>query len=653
MKPLKQLILGKTRNPTDPNVFHQISLIAFLAWIGLGADGLSSSCYGPEEAFYALGQHTHFALFLAFATAITIFVISASYSQLIELFPTGGGGYLVASKLLGPYPGLTAGCALVIDYILTIAVSVSSGVDAIFSFMPAYVLPFKLVAIFMVVILLIILNLRGVKESVIFLTPIFLVFVATHLILIFSAIGPHIGSIPDLFRTTFHETHETVQSQGIWVVIFIVLRAYSMGGGTYTGIEAVSNGIQILREPKVHTAKKTMLYMASSLALTAGGILIAYLLLNVSRQPGMTMNAVLTASVSQHWNWFGFPVGKLFFYVTLISEGLLLFVAAQTGFIDGPRVLANMAQDSWVPRRFSHLSDQLVIKNGIFLMGLATLAILFWSKGSVQLLVVLYSINVFLTFTLTQLGMCVHWWQERDETPKWKKKLAINGFGLMLTLSILVVTVVIKFREGGWVTLVITSVFIGICLWIKSHYNLLGGVIKRLDNSIMSIPMPEVKGSTPLKDKKAPTAILMVNGFNGLGLHSLLAITRNAGYQYKNFIFVSVGVIDNSRFKGVKEVQNLEADTIEHLKKYVEYATRWGYYSEFHYSIGVDAIDEIEKVCKELIKEYPKATVFAGKLIFREENYINRLLHNQAAMTIQSRLLFSGVPVVVLPIRAF
>jgi amino acid transporter len=652
MKSIKELLLGKRRNPLDPHVFHQISLIALLAWIGLGADGLSSSSYGPEEAFLALGQYTHLALYLALATAGTIFIISASYSQLIELFPTGGGGYLVATKLLGPIPGLITGSALVVDYILTIAVSISSGVDAIFSFLPAGFLVYKLAIKIIMVFVLVILNLRGVKESVVILTPIFITFVITHILLIFYSIFGHIGELPLMLGDTVRETHQAIQTQGFFAVLFILLRAYSLGGGTYTGIEAVSNGMQILREPRVHTAKKTMLYMATSLAFTAGGILVGYLLMRVYPREGMTLNAVLISMVSQNWHWQGIPIGQLFFYITLLSEGLLLFVAAQSGFLAGPRVLANMAQDSWVPHRFAHLSDQLVTKNGVWLMGLAALMVIIGARGSVHVLVVLYSINVFLTFTSAQLGMCVHWWKVREEAPHWKKKIIVNGIGMGLTLFILIITTVVKFAEGGWVTLVITTSFIGVCLWIKAHYTQMGKYLRQLDNTLMSIPLPALATSAPMKDTKAPTAILLVNGYNGLGIHSLLAIIKAFGKHYQNIVFVSVGVLDTSKFKGVREVEHLKENTVNNLKKYVDMASRLGYYSEYHYSIGVDAIDEIEKICRETVAEFPNSIIYAGKLIFKEENYINRLLHNQVALTIQSRLLYSGIQVVVLPIRA-
>src|SRR5262249_37481398 len=157
--------------------------------------------------------------------------------------------------------------------------------------------------------------------------------------------------------------------------------------------------------------KKTMAYMATSLAFTAGGILLCYLLADVTRQEGQTLNAVLTGQLVSGWKIGSVPIGHAFLLATLVCEGALLFVAAQTGFLDGPRVLASMAVDSWVPHRFYQLSDRLVTKNGTLMMGAAALGILFYTEGDVARLVVLYSINVFLTFTLSQLGMCKHWWQ--------------------------------------------------------------------------------------------------------------------------------------------------------------------------------------------------------------------------------------------------
>ena len=198
-------------------------------------------------------------------------------------------------------------------------------------------------------------------------------------------------------------------------MVMLFLRAYSLGGGTFTGIEAVSNGLQIMREPRAETGKRTMKYMAASLALTASGILVGYLLLNIRPLSGKTMNAVLAESVFAGWQVGPLDLGYSLLLVTLLSEGLLLFVAAQAGFIDGPRVMANMAVDSFFPHRFAALSEQLTMQNGVLLMGGAALLMLFVTGGNIHALIVMYSINVFVTFTLSQLAMTRFWIGRRLE----------------------------------------------------------------------------------------------------------------------------------------------------------------------------------------------------------------------------------------------
>ncbi|NTV53729.1 MAG: amino acid permease, partial [Candidatus Firestonebacteria bacterium] len=447
-KKLKQFFLGKAINPNQASIFHQLSLVAFLAWVGLGADGLSSSSYGPEELYRALGpQHAHLALYLAIATALTVFIIAASYMQIIKLFPAGGGGYVVASKFLGPKSGVVSGTALIVDYILTISLSVAAGVDAIYSFLPPEWIGAKVATEVMLLILLIWMNMRGLKESIQVLMPIFIAFLVTHVILLSAGIFGHADGLPTAIHATINETQQTISQIG-WVgLIALLLRAYSLGAGTYTGIEAVSNGMTTLREPRVQTGHRTMLYMAISLAITAGGILLSYMLWDVRMVPGntQTLNAVLTQKVLGHWHLGVWPIGQWLLYLTLISEALLLFVAAQTGFVGGPTVLANMAVDSWVPHRFGDLSDRLVRTNGIFFMGLTSIVILLVAKGSVHVMVVLYSINVFITFSLSQLGTCLHWWKNRKNDKEWLNGFLINGVGLILTTLILLVTTVLKF----------------------------------------------------------------------------------------------------------------------------------------------------------------------------------------------------------------
>src|SRR5919108_1391523 len=649
---LRGILFGKPKDPLDPRVFHQVSLIAFLAWVGLGADGLSSSAYGPEEAYLAMGDHFFLALPLAILMAITVFVISASYSHIIELFPTGGGGYLVATKLLGAKIGLVSGSALIVDYILTITISVASAGDQIFSFLPISLHGLKLTTEFALIFFLIYLNLRGTKESVLFLLPIFILFVIAHIFAIGLGILPKAADLPTLASTTYQKTVGDIQGLGLWTTVFLVLHAYSLGGGTYTGIEAVSNGLQALREPRVETGKRTMVYMATSLAFTASGLLLCYLLNQVSHETGKTLNASLLAKV--FGNFFSPNLAYTLVVVTLVTEAAILLVAAQAGFIDGPRVLSNMAVDSWVPHRFSHLSDHLVTRYGIWFMGLASLTFLAYTAGDVRLLVVMDAINVFVTFSLSQLGMCRHWWEVRKNEKGWLRKLFVNGLGLSFTATILIVTVFLKFAEGGWVTLLVTSGFIVLCYIVRLHYDQVRGALKSLDDALINIPFhPDLKNPVPARNPDAPTAILIVRDFDGLAIHSLLSIGRLFPNHFKNIVFVSVGVIDSGRFKGVAEIENLRRLKEEDLKSFVEFANCLGWYAEYRYSLGIDLIEELEKLCKSVAKDFRQSVFFAGKLVFERENLFTRLLHNHTPFTLEQRLQFEGLEMMILPIRVF
>jgi amino acid transporter len=655
---LKKLVIGDARSFSDPGIFHKLSLIAFFAWVGLGADGLTSSCYGPEEAFLALGNHTYLSIFVALGTVITIFVISGSYHQIIELFPAGGGGYLVASKLLSPSVGMISGCALLIDYLLTITLSIASGADALFSFLPKEYLDFKLVVAVGGVVILIVLNLRGVKESVIPLVPIFIVFIATHVFAIAYAIGSHADNIPAVIQSTAHDIQKTQTEVGFLGMIFLIMRAYSMGAGTYTGIEAVSNGIPILRDPKVHTAKRTMNYMATSLALTVAGLMIAYLLFQVKHVPGKTLNAVLFENMSRSW---GFAAGDIFVLVTLLSEATLLFVAAQTGFLDGPRVLSNMALDRWAPARFASLNDRLVTQNGILIMGISSIILMIYSQGSVKFLVILYSINVFITFSLSQLGMVRHWWIARRKVNHWRKKLTVNGIGLVLTLFILFSVVILKFNEGGWITIFITGFLIVLAIFIRRHYGRTGRLLQRL-SGLVEVAETEMitleekrKTNSEIADIKCDqtekTAVLFVNGFTGTGLHTLFNIIRFFKGMYRNFVFVQVGLIDSGVFKGTEEIETLRNHINNDCDKYVKYMKLHGYYAESVTSIAVDVIEESVNMAPKIIERFPNSIFFAGQLVFPEDAFFTRWLHNYSAFAIQRRFYLMGLPIVILPIR--
>jgi len=649
---VKTILVGKPRNLADQTVFQHVSLVAFLAWVGLGADGLSSSCYGPAEAFHNLGEHAYLAVFLSLATILTVFVISACYSHIIEEFPSGGGGYLVASKLLGPRAGVVSGSALLVDYVLTITTSIAAAGDALFGlFGPAlghYRLPTEILAI----VVLIVLNLRGVKESVMALMPIFIMFLITHFVLIAGAIALHFGAAGEMAAHVTENVRTGLNNPnlGLFGMLALLMHAYSLGAGTYTGIEAVSNSMPVMREPRVATAKRTMVYMALSLAFTAGGLMLAYLLLQIEAQPDKTMNTVLAEMFVSELGLGNSYLGSGWVWITILSEGALLFVAAQAGFIDGPRVLANMAQDSYLPHWFANLSERLATHNGILVMGVTALVALIYTDGNVSALLVMYSINVFLTFSLSMIGMCRHWFELRGRNPLWKRRLALFLFGAAMCLSILAITVFEKFGEGGYITLLVTGACVAGCLLTHRYYRGVGSRLRRLDAALGDIPTtgPPV-GRAP--DPALPTAAVLVGGYGGLGIHTLLSALKFTPGHFKNILFVGVGVVDSGTFKGADALGELQEHTEHALSQYVDLARRLGFPSTAYLAIGTDAVDELEHLCVAVVKQFPKTVFFAGQLVFDRDTWYQRLFHNQTAYSLQRRLQWDGVPMVILPTR--
>jgi amino acid transporter len=646
---LRERFFGKSRAPHNPEARHNIALVAFLAWISLGADGLSSSCYGPEEAFLALGTHTQLGLYLALATALTVFIIALAYNQVIELFPSGGGGYRVASRLLGPHAGLVSGAALIVDYVLTIAISVAAGADALFSLLPLSLHNLKFATEIGLLILLIMLNLRGMKDSFRVLLPIFIGFFISHALLITYGIYAHAEGLPALIPATLNETTSLAQETGWIFVASLFLRAYSLGGGTYTGIEAVSNNVNLLDEPRARTGKLTMLYMAMSLAFTAGGIIVLYLLWQSQQVAGQTLNAVTFQAIIGTLEMPGWLSGSTLALVLILEMGLLL-VAANTGFLGAPAVMAHMAADSWVPRQFRQLSSRLVTQNGILLMGMAALLILIWSKGSVALLVVLYSINVFLTFSLSLLGLSVHWWRERRSIRKWKYKLALSLLGLTVSSSILLITLVEKFEEGGWVTVLITGVVVALCLLVHKHYAETKAKLREIEK--LFAQSVKTGSCVPKKlNAELPTAVFMVDENRGVGIHTIMWVMRLFPGHFRNFIFLSVGEVDTQSFDSEATIRSLQFKTENTLCYYASFCENNGLEATWYMTQGTDPVQALDKLTQEVCDEYPNSVCFAANIIFANDNFLLRWLHNQTALNLQRRLHKRGQQMVILPMK--
>jgi hypothetical protein len=650
---IQMFLIGGSKSLDDSSLFHKLALIPVLAWVGMGADGLSSSAYGPEESFKVIQDHPYLVPFVVLASILTIFIISVAYSRVIEHFPHGGGGYIVASHLLGPHAGLVSGSALTVDYVLTITVSVAAGGDALFSLFPPEYMHYKLGLEFLSLVFLIVMNLRGVKESVLAVTPVFFTFVVSHVALIIATFTMHWGEIPQVAQGVSTGLSHDIAAVGWVFIIGMFFQAYSMGAGTYTGIEAVSNGLGILREPQVQTGKRTMVYMALSLAIAAGGLFLAYLIAGIKPMEGQTMNAVLATSIfgggTFGQGWFK----DFLIFATLASEAGLLIIAAQTGFVDGPRVMANMAVDSWFPKRFASLSERFTMQNGVLLFGVASIAALLYTKGNVDVLVVMYSINVFITFSLTEFSMSRFYFNQRKTNPGWIGKIYIHLIGLTMCSSILVIMIRQKFMAGGWITMVITIGLVGFCLMIKNYYEKVALRTRKLDEQLMGLIFDTPPTQEPM-DPKKPTAVMLVDGYSSVGIHSLFSAFKIFfPDHFHNVVFVSVASVNSGNFKGQENIKELHDQVVADMEKYCDLARRMGIPASYEMELSTNVIQAATNLCKKAAQKFPHCVVFGGKLIFQKERWYQRFMHNQSVVLIQNRLQWEGIPMTVLPVRVF
>jgi hypothetical protein len=497
-----------------------------------------------------------------------------------------------------------------------------------------------------------------VKESVTTIAPVFALFLLTHAVMFVAMLIQHLGDFPRLAGEVTESVGATASTLGAFGMLHLFARAYALGGGTYTGIEAVSNGVALMREPRVLTAKRTMTMMATSLAVTAAAIIVGYLLVGARPKEGKTMNAVLFEDIAGSWAIGGVEFGHVLVIITLVTEAALLLIAAQAGFISGPRVMANLAADSWFPHRLSALSDRLTMRNGVLLMGLAGGVALLSSGGNVSTLVVVYAINVFVTFSLANVGMIRFWIARRKRVPAWPRRLTIHAIAATLCTTILAVTISEKFMEGAWVTVVVTLGLTGLCFIIKRHYGLVVRAIRRLDRELPGpddlTPAPGAPAGVPEPgeiDGKKPVAILFVGGYGGLGRHALLTCLRMFPGHFKGVVFVSIAVVDTGAFEGEDEVEALVERTKDSLDNYVRFANSLGLPARSAFAVGTEVPDEAVRLGVELIKEYPRGLVVAGQLVFESDTLWMHILHNETAFLIQRRLQHVGVPMIVVPVR--
>lgn len=432
------------------------------------SDNISSSAYATEEMMRILvvGGLSGIALTMQLTIVIVgvLAIVATSYLQTIKAYPNGASSYIVASDNLGVLPGLLAAAALLIDYVLTVAVSVSAGVAAITSIVPA-LFPERVLIAVAIVALIMLGNLRGIRESgTIFMTPTYLYIFSIGGVIAYGLFRQFVIGDLGSFEPPPHWIDELAAEQGGAVgalSLFVILRAFSSGGAALTGVEAISDGVPAFKPPEWRNARITLAWAAAIFAALFLGI--SYLSSAVGVIPDPTEEKTVLSLLTRH------VAGEGVVLITLqVATALILALAANTSFADFPRLASFLARDSFMPRQFAFRGERLAFTTGIVALTGLAIALLVAFEASVTALIPLYTLGVFIAFTLSQGGMVVRWWRRQE--PGWRRGLLVNGVGTLTTLVIALIVASTKFMSGAWMVVLMIPILIGGMLAIRAHY---------------------------------------------------------------------------------------------------------------------------------------------------------------------------------------
>ncbi|MBC5796346.1 APC family permease [Sphaerospermopsis sp. LEGE 00249] len=473
---IKQFVIGKSL-PTSAHSEERLSNAAALAV--LSSDALSSVAYATEEILLVLVAAGSGALGLSLPIAIAIIfllgIVVLSYRQTIRAYPQGGGSYIVARENLGLYPGLVAGGSLMIDYILTVTVSISAGTAALTSAIPA-LQPHTVLLCLIFIFLLMLANLRGVKESGrIFMIPTYAFIASIFLLIIVGLFKQVTGQV----ITEYPPIPITKE-----LSLFFILRAFSAGCTALTGVEAISDGVLAFKPPEWKNARLTLFYLGTILGLMFVGITFLANSYHVVPAEGQTVVSLLGREI--------FGNSPVYYFVQIVTL-LVLLLAANTSYADFPRLCYFLARDGFLPRQLALLGDHLVYSNGIVLLSICAAILVIIFKGQVNAVIPLYAVGVFTSFTLSQAGMVQHWFKEKSQG--WKASAIMNNLGAIATFIVLLVIISTKFLLGAWLVVVAIPVVVSLFVAIHRHYQYVAQRLSIQDiapRSYIPKPKPEV-----------------------------------------------------------------------------------------------------------------------------------------------------------------
>ena len=593
---LLRILLGKRLRDSDLgsekfNVLWGIPVFA--------SDAISSVSYAGEEILLVLIPVLGAASFRSFlpivgAIIALLAILVFCYRQTIDAYPQGGGAYIVADENLGEIPGLIAGAALIIGYVLTVAVSSCAGAAAITSAFPECV-RYKALIAFALVVLLTWGNLRGMRESaVMFGVPTY-VFIATMLVMIVTGLVRYAagGYTPAETVTVTQNAQETL--------LFVFLRAFASGCTALTGVEAVSNGVPNFRDPAPANAKRVLYAMAGFVCVVFLGVSVLINLYQVT--PGDNATAVSQLAIAV------FGGGSAMYYVVQIMTVVILALAANTAFAGLPLLMALMAKDGYLPRQLVARGSRLNFSNGILFLFVTASALVFAFRGSQHRLLPLYASGVFISFLLSQLGMLMHW--VREKGPGWKWKAAINGFGTLVTGITLLVIAIMKFTSGAWVTLLCIAALVVIMLYIKKHY----------DSVSRDLRLESVEeAQTLLKNVRPGKAVLPIQSMSRSFIKTL-DCALSCGFAELELYHVTDDEQKALRLKAMVEELGVRATFVYEVTAYR--------------NVNEVLLRHVEQEAARL-PEHQSLTVMMGSLVVT--NPLHRLLHNQTTRRLARRL---------------
>lgn len=561
----------------------------------LAADALSSIAYATEEIIIPLSlvgvaYATTWSLPIALAILALMFLVTMSYRQTINAYPNGGGAYIVAKENLGTFAGLVAGAALLIDYTLTVAVSVSAGVENLVSAFPALA-GIKVFTCVWIILLIMVLSLRGVKDSAtVFAIPTYLfIFSIFTLILVGLIKGPE--------DTNIHP-HSVVLNNLPEIGMIMILKAFSSGCTALTGIEAVSNGIPLFQKPQTKNANATLLMMIAILGSMFAGITYLVNSYDIQKIEGLTLLSSLTQAV--------FGQGPMF-YVVQISVFLILFMAASTAYADFPRLSSLLAVDRFAPRQLASIGDRLVFSNGIIGLSLGAIILVILFGATTHALIPLYAVGVFLSFTLSQAGMVVHHWKLREKN--WIPSMILNGTGAIVTFCVLIVIGAFKFTHGAWIVIFVIPTIVYAFYRIHVHYIMFA---RELSQSHYDI--------TKLDKVTDHVVIIPISGLH-LGVKNAIRYGKSISSDLR-VCFVRT---DDLSYERMMDSWNSK---FPNMKLHV--------LDSPYRSISTPILDFIDQVRKEHPTEF--ITVIFPEFVTAK--WYHQLLHNQTAWLIKLSLIY-------------